>query len=143
MHRLSDNASGQRKKARESIEDANAPANEKRADWDASSKWTLVQLPFRIFYPVLQTSVFFRACIDVVSDSYVLMLSHLLAFSAEIQVYNFLQVYQKFQRCQAVHAAIKQCMFKAYLCWKSGASLMRKTCHGRSNSADIFSADRI
>jgi hypothetical protein len=58
MHRLSDNALEQRRKNRDSTDSTEDPeimqAAENRAQRDASAKWTLVQLPFRIFSPVLQ-----------------------------------------------------------------------------------------
>ena len=58
MHRISDNAHEQRKKTKDTIdssEDPDAQAAEHRASRDASAKWTLVQLPFKMFGPVLQT----------------------------------------------------------------------------------------
>jgi hypothetical protein len=58
MVRISDNAHEQRRKTKDvtdSSEDPDAQAAEQRAARDASAKWTLVQLPFKMFSPVLQT----------------------------------------------------------------------------------------
>ena len=74
MRRFSDSSFGLRKKAKDSIEDPEIQAVENRAERDSSSKWTLVQLPFKIFHPVLQTLVLFippflcsSLCFDVES----------------------------------------------------------------------------
>jgi hypothetical protein len=56
--RRSEDAFQQRKKAKggtDSTDDHEAHAADKWAERDSSFKWTLVQLPFKIFKPVLQT----------------------------------------------------------------------------------------
>jgi hypothetical protein len=59
MRARSDNAYEQRKKRKDAPESTEDPDFDQRAERDSSAKWTLVQLPFKIFSPILQTYVFF------------------------------------------------------------------------------------
>jgi hypothetical protein len=57
MQRRSENAFEQRRKAYDArdAEDSDFRVAEVRAERDSSAKWTLVQLPFKMFSPILST----------------------------------------------------------------------------------------
>lgn len=109
MHRRSDNAYEQRKKRKDAPESTEDPDFDQRSERDSSAKWTLVQLPFKIFSPILQTYVFFCCHSSRTCSSARDVLLYLLRFTSlpsEILPHQSLQEYQKFQRCQEVCASI-------------------------------------